>query len=259
MDTHTRQRYFLELSFDGSNYHGWQIQPNAISVQQLIEQALSMLLREEIQLTGAGRTDTGVHAKSYTAHFDSHKSADELPATDLVYKLNCVLPSDIAVNRVYAVKHDAHARYSALARRYEYLISRSKDPFMVNRAWILERPLNFEAMQQAASLLLQYNDFECFSKSNTQVNNYRCTLMEAQWQKDGHLWIFTIKSNRFLRNMVRAIVGTLADVGLGKTSLQDLDVIIKSKNRSNAGYSVPGCGLYFMGADYHDDIYLPGN
>ena len=249
-------RYFIELSFTGTNYYGWQIQPDSVSVQQTLEKAASTVLREEINFTGCGRTDTGVHAINYTAHFDTGFSPDQLHNTDLVYKLNRILPDDIAIHNITRVKPDANARFSALNRSYKYHICRKKDPFMINRAWLMERELNFEAMQQASQLLFKYNDFESFSKVNTQVNHFRCDIMEAGWTQKDHLWIFHIKADRFLRNMVRAIVGTITDVGLEKITIAEMEEIIKSKNRINAGYSVPGCGLYFMGAEYPREIYF---
>ncbi len=257
MQEHNHYRYFIELGFDGTAYHGWQIQPNAVCVQQLLEEAISMVLREKISLTGAGRTDTGVHAKKYTAHFDSLHSPALLQEADLVYKLNRILPADIAIYDLFPVQADAHARYSAISRSYEYRISRRKDPFLINKAWLQEREMDFGAMQEASALLFEYEDFECFSKSNTQVKHYRCKIEEAHWRKEDCQWIFTIRANRFLRNMVRAIVGTLTDVGLGKINAEQMKQIIESKNRSNAGYSVPGCGLYFMGAAYDKSILLP--
>lgn len=256
MQEHNNYRYFLELGFDGTAYHGWQTQPNAVSVQQILDEAISMVLREKISLTGAGRTDTGVHAKRYTAHFNSLCTPALLHKADLVYKLNHFLPPDIALYDLYPVRANAHARYSAISRSYEYRISRRKDPFLINKAWLQERKMDYEAMQEATAILFEYEDFECFSKSNTQVNNYRCKIDEAHWRIEEHQWIFTIRANRFLRNMVRAIVGTLADVGLGKINAEQLKQIIESKNRSNAGYSVPGCGLYFLGAEYDSSILL---
>lgn len=255
MSSPDKYRYFINLSFEGTAYHGWQIQPNAISVQQVLSRALTTLLREDTGITGSGRTDTGVHAINYTAHFDSIYPAESLKEMDLVYKLNRIIPPDIAIQHIRQVNTDAHARFSALSRSYEYIISRRKNPFMVNRAWQMERPLDFAAMQQASAMLLTYEDFESFSRRNTQVNNYLCKVVQADWRQEDHLWIFTIRANRFLRNMVRAIVGTIADVGLQKITLEQFDQIVKSKNRSNAGYSVPGCGLYFLGAEYPEGVY----
>lgn len=249
-------RYFTELSFDGSRYHGWQIQPNSVSVQQTLSEAASAVLREEISFTGCGRTDTGVHAINYTAHFDTAHSPSHLQEIDLVYKLNRILPADIAVKIIKQVNPESHARFSALNRSYNYYICKRKDPFWINRAWLMERDLDFDAMQKAAGLLLRFEDFEAFTKVNTQVNHFRCRIMEAEWTQEDHIWKFHIKADRFLRNMVRAIVGTITDVGLGKIDIQQMENIIRSKNRSKAGYSVPGCGLYFMGAEYPPEIYL---
>jgi tRNA pseudouridine38-40 synthase len=256
MPENQTNRYFIYLSYDGTNYHGWQIQPNAITIQQLLSEALQTLLKADTGLTGCGRTDTGVHARVYTAHFNTEKTLDELKRMNLVYKLNRILPQDIAVKELKLVTGDAHARFSAISRSYEYYICTKKDPFLINRAWLQERPMNFRAMQQASEMLFSYDDYECFSKRNTQVTNYICNLMEAHWEEHSHLWVFTIKANRFLRNMVRAIVGTIVDVGLGKTSLEQFRNILESKNRNKAGYSVPGCGLYFLGADYDEEIFI---
>jgi len=256
VEKETTYRYFIELKFDGTNYHGWQIQPNAISIQQILQTALSTLLKEKTELTGSGRTDTGVHATHYTAHFDSRSAPEKIKKIDLVYKLNRILPPDIAIISVSQVKDDAHARYSALSRSYEYFICRRKDPFFINRAWLMERNLDFDAMQEASEILYEYNDFEAFTKANTQVNHFNCNILHAGWRREEHIWIFHIKADRFLRNMVRAIVGTITDVGLGKISPEEMKEIIESKNRSNAGYSVPGCGLYFIGAEYPPEIYL---
>jgi len=249
-------RYFLHLSFDGTAYHGWQVQPNAVTVQQILNEKLTLLLGVDTMLTGSGRTDTGVHARHYTAHFDASRHLSVSQAHDLTYKLNCILPPDIAILGIQQVKNDAHARFSALSRSYEYIICTAKNPFMINRAWRQERPLNIEAMQTASKILLEYDDFECFSRSNTQVNNYLCKLTEANWRQEENLLIFHISANRFLRNMVRAIVGTIAEVGLGKIAPDAIRTIIQSRSRSKAGYSVPGCGLYFLGAVYPPDVYV---
>ncbi len=257
MTKNSKYRYFIDLAYDGTHYHGWQVQPNAVSVQQTVGQALTTLLKEDTGLTGTGRTDTEVHARLFTAHFDTHSPPSLLlEELDLVYKLNRILPPDISIYQLRQVQPDAHARFSAISRTYQYIISRRKDPFLVSRAWHMERPLDFDAMQQAASLLLRFEDFEAFSRSNTQVKHYRCKIMEAYWEQNGSEWLFHIKADRFLRNMVRAIVGTLTDVGRGKITLADMEQIIKSKNRSNAGYSVPGYGLYFMGAEFPAEIFV---
>jgi tRNA pseudouridine38-40 synthase len=248
-------RYFIELSYVGGNYCGWQIQPNQPSVQKTLEEALETLTREKLALTGAGRTDTGVHAQNYTAHFDSNLSPAKMGKLNLVYKLNRILPHDISIKSIRPVITSAHARYSAISRTYEYYICRQKDPFWYERAWLMERPLNIKAIREASILLMDFDDFESFSKSNSQVNTYICKIASADWSEEGHLLIFTITADRFLRNMVRAIVGTLVDVGLGKIDKDEFVHIIESRNRSRAGYSVPGYGLYFMGAKYNEGLY----
>jgi tRNA pseudouridine38-40 synthase len=248
-------RYFLELSYMGGNYCGWQIQPGLPSVQKTLEDALGKLFREKITLTGAGRTDTGVHAQHYTAHFDSRLNPTKMGKLNLVYKLNRILPHDISIKSIRPVVLDAHARYSAISRTYKYYICRQKDPFWFKRAWLMERHLNIMAIKEVSKTLLNYNDFESFSKSNTQVNNYMCKISAADWLEEEHLLIFTITADRFLRNMVRAIVGTLIDVGLGKIDKDEFVRVIESRNRSKAGFSVPGYGLYFMGATYEDSLF----
>lgn len=252
-------RYFIRLAFDGTAYNGWQIQPNGISVQQVVSNSLTTALREKIIVTGAGRTDTGVHAKEYYAHFDLEKQLKTEECRQLQYSLNGLLPSDIAVYDVFPVEPDLHARFSAISRTYEYLISKRKDPFLVNRAWFNCQHLDIDLMNKGAAILMEYNNFQCFSKSNTQVKTYKCHIMQANWNAEGHLMIFTIKADRFLRNMVRAIVGTLTELGLGRISLGGLREIIESGDRSMAGASVPAMGLYLIGVEYPDeDHWLTG-
>ena len=246
-------RYFIELSYNGKAYHGWQIQPNAISVQEVIEKALSTLLNSTISIVGAGRTDAGVHAKQMFAHFDSEKEIDE---KQLTYKLNSFLPKDVAIHQIFKVKDDAHARFDATARAYKYEISRVKNPFTTDSAYLVQMPLNVEAMNTACEKLLGHKDFQCFSKSNTDVKTYYCTIELAQWTEGDAALTFEVKADRFLRNMVRAIVGTLLNVGLGKLSVDDLDRIIASKDRSEAGYSVPAHGLYLTKVEYPESIKL---
>lgn len=244
-------RYFIEFSYNGKNYHGWQIQPNGITVQETIEKALSTLLRREIKIVGAGRTDTGVHAKQMFAHFDVEESLEE---DLLVKKMNSFLSADIAIRRLFKVKDDAHTRFDATARTYEYWITLEKNPFLTDAACYLKYDLDVEKMNQAAALLTEYKDFQCFSKSNTDVKTYLCDVGEAYWRYDGEKLIFTITADRFLRNMVRAVVGTLLEVGKGKISKEDVKKIIESKNRSNAGVSVPAHGLYLMKVKYPTSI-----
>lgn len=239
-------RYFLEFAYNGANYHGWQNQPNAISVQEVLEKALSTLLRSEIAITGAGRTDAGVHAKQMFAHFNVEEELDD----NLVYKLNSYLPQSIAVAGLHLVKDDAHARFDAVSRTYEYWIVPKKDPFLEEYAYCIKYPLNVALMNEAAKVLFEYSDFQCFSKSNTDVKTYICDLMQAEWKWQGEKLVFTIKADRFLRNMVRAVVGTLLAVGTGKITIDDVREILESKDRSNAGVSVPAKALYLTEVKY---------
>ncbi|MBQ4820650.1 tRNA pseudouridine(38-40) synthase TruA [Aquimarina sp. MMG016] len=244
-------RYFLELSYDGTPYHGWQRQPNAITIQEVLEDSLSTLLREKVEIVGAGRTDTGVHAKQIMAHFDYKK---DIETDQLKYKLNSILPPEIAIQKVYDVKDDAHARFDALSRSYEYYVTLSKDPFVINKAYYFKKTLDLDVMNDAAKLLLNYTNFKCFSKSKTDVKTYNCTITEAIWERQGNQLVFKISANRFLRNMVRAIVGTLIEIGEGKLIREDLVAIIRSEDRSQAGYSVPACGLYLTSVTYPKTI-----
>lgn len=249
-------RYFIWLSYKGTAYCGWQIQPGSPTVQQTLNNALTILLREDVETTGAGRTDTGVHASTFVAHFDTAQSAEELNLPQLTYKLNRILPADIGIQRIEEVMPDMHARFNALSRTYHYFICRHKDPFQTGRSWLMERRLNLEAMQQAADLLMAYEDFESFSKTNTQVKTFLCKVSKAHWEQEGHMLRFEITADRFLRNMVRAIVGTLVDVGLGKISADDFASIIESKDRNQAGYSAPGSGLFLVDIIYPSDYLL---
>lgn len=242
-------RYFVQFSYFGKAYHGWQNQPNAITVQEILEKAFSTLLKIKVSLMGAGRTDAGVHAKQMFAHFDAEKITD---FTDLVFRLNALLPDDIAVQKVFQVAVDAHARFDAIERTYEYWISQEKSPFYQDNAHYIKKPLDVAAMNQAAELLLEYEDFECFSKSNTDVHTHLCDIKEAYWQIQEDRLVFTITANRFLRNMVRAIVGTLLEVGSGKITIDDVKAVIESKDRTKAGPSVPAKGLYLMKVVYPD-------
>ena len=244
-------RYFLELSYNGKAYHGWQNQPNAISVQEVIAKGLSTLLGESIDIVGAGRTDAGVHAKQMFAHFYTEVDFD---ADNLAYKLNSFLPIDIAIHAVFRVKSEAHARFDALSRTYLYRITLQKNVFEFDNTYFVKQPLNVEKMNTAAKILFEYNDFQCFSKSNTDVKTYYCDIMKAEWFFKNDELHFEIKANRFLRNMVRAIVGTMVEIGFGKLSVDDLHTIIQSKNRSEAGFSVPAHGLYLTEIEYSEDI-----
>ncbi|WP_397362111.1 tRNA pseudouridine(38-40) synthase TruA [Olleya sp. R77988] len=246
-------RYFIELSYNGTNYHGWQNQPNAISVQEVVEKALSTILGETIAIMGAGRTDAGVHAKQLFAHFDTDLIFEN---KQLKFKLNSFLPNDVAVNSIFKVKADIHARFHALSRAYLYRISLQKNPFNFNNAFYVKQALDVKKMQEATKILFDYKDFQCFSKTNTDVKTYNCVIMKAEWQLVEDELHFTIKADRFLRNMVRAIVGTLINVGVGKIDIEDLHKIIASKNRSEAGFSVPAHALYLKEVAYPEDIKL---
>lgn len=239
-------RYFICFSYNGKNYHGWQSQPNAVSVQQTLTEALSLLLKTPLELVGAGRTDSGVHAAKMYAHFDFEQ---EIP-DGLVKKLNSFLPQDIAVFSVFKVHDQAHARFDAVKRTYQYHIHLQKDVFKQDLSWYFFYPLDVEKMNQACEVLFKHNDFQCFSKSNTDVFTYNCDIFEAFWQREGHSLVFRISADRFLRNMVRAIVGTLINVGQHKITLSDFEEIIQSKNRSKAGFSVPAHGLYLTDIQY---------
>ena len=246
-------RYFIELSYNGSAYHGWQIQPDDISVQEVIEKGLSTLLKTPISIMGAGRTDTGVHASQMFAHFDFDSDFGDI---DLVYKLNSFLPKDIAIQNIFKVKADAHTRFNALSRTYLYRISLKKNVFTTDNVYFVKQSLDVEKMNEASKILFDYKDFQCFSKSNTDVKTYYCNIMKAEWTLDNNELCFTIKADRFLRNMVRAIVGTLINIGLGKINIDHLHAIIKSKNRSEAGFSVPAHALYLTKIEYPDDIKI---
>ena len=246
-------RYFIELSYNGRAYHGWQNQPNAISVQEVLEDALSTLLKEEITIVGAGRTDSGVHAKQMYAHFST---VNKFSLEKLIYKLNSFLPNDIAVQDVFNVNDEAHARFDAISREYKYKISLFKNVFSFNNSYYFKQELDVNKMNEAAKILFEYDDFECFSKSNTDVKTYNCKILKAEWIYESNDLVFTIKADRFLRNMVRAIVGTLINVGIGKINVDQLHDIIKSKNRSQAGASVPGHALYLEKIEYPKNIKI---
>lgn len=246
-------RYFITLSYDGTNYHGWQIQPNGSSVQETLSNALSTLLREETSVVGAGRTDAGVHAMKMIAHFDTVQHVDCL---HLVDKLNRILPPDIAVQSVQSVCAEAHARFSATSRTYHYYVSTAKSPFNRSRAMRLFHEPDFERMNEAARRLFDYTDFTSFSKLHTDVATNNCRIMQAEWLQAGeHEWLFVIQADRFLRNMVRAVVGTLLEVGRGKMTVDDFCKVIEKKDRCGAGTSVPAHALFLVDVTYPDNIY----
>jgi tRNA pseudouridine38-40 synthase len=253
----SKQRYFIELSYDGTNYHGWQVQQNSVSVQEIINRSLSTILRQPIEATGCGRTDTGVHAKEFFAHFDVEEGSivDSPWSTEkiegLLRSINSVLPKDIAAKSIFAVAADANARFDATLRSYEYHIHFNKDPFKNGYSWELRDRPDTDLMNQAAAVIMEYNDFSCFSKSNTQTKTNNCKIAKAGWLEnaDGSI-VFKISADRFLRNMVRAIVGTLMMVGRKEIAPEAVGQIIESKNRGNAGMSVPACGLYLTEVKY---------
>ena len=245
-------RYFIDISYDGSNYHGWQIQPNADTVQHQINLAFSTILNEEINVLGAGRTDTGVHAKKMIAHFDTNQTID---FEKFKYRINGFLKNDISLNDIYKVKEDAHARFSAISRTYEYRVSRTKNPFSVN-SYLLLRDLDFQSMKKACKFLHGSHDYTSFAKLHSENYTNNCEVYIANWKEDENSLIFTIKANRFLRNMVRAIVGTLIEIGEGKISFSDIETILMSKDRANAGYSVPANGLSLIDIEYPKEILI---
>lgn len=245
---HNVQRYFIELAYDGTAYHGWQIQPNGISVQERLMQALSTLLRREVEVTGAGRTDAGVHASLMVAHFDSDAPLDEAFMAD---KLNRLLPPDISVYRLRPVHAEAHARFDATSRTYKYYVTTAKRPFDRSYRCRLYQTPDFERMNEAARTLFDYTDFTSFSKLHTDVKTNNCRIMHAAWtQLDEVTWVFTIQADRFLRNMVRAVVGTLLEVGRGKLTVEGFRRIIEQKDRCRAGTSVPGHALFLVDVAY---------
>lgn len=243
-------RYFMTLAYDGSAYHGWQIQPHSVSVQEQVQNALSTLLQKTVEIVGAGRTDTGVHASKMVAHFDLDET-DSIDCGQMVYRLNKILPRDIAIQRIEPVGDEMHARFSAVSRTYHYYVHTSKNPFLRHYSWQVYGNPDFELMNLAAETLKEYKDFTSFSKVNTDTKTNDCTISEAHWDKVGDgQWRFTITANRFLRNMVRAIVGTLMEVGRGKMSIEQLRNVIEAKDRCRAGDSVPGNALFLVDVKY---------
>lgn len=249
------QRYFIYLAYDGTNYHGWQIQPNGISVQECLMKALATFLRREIEVIGAGRTDAGVHATFMVAHFDFE--GDDLDVELVADKLNRLLPPDISVYQVRRVKSDAHARFDATARTYKYYITTSKNPFNRQYRCRIHGNLDFKRMNEAAQELFGYSDFTSFSKLHTDVKTNICRITMAEWtQVDEATWVFTIRADRFLRNMVRAIVGTLLEVGRGKMTVQDFKQVIELQDRGKAGTSAPGQALFLVNVEYPENLFI---
>lgn len=240
-------RYFLQLAYDGARFHGWQVQPNALTVQQVLDEALSTLLREQVCTIGSGRTDTGVHAAQQFAHFDV---SAPLVAEAVLYRLNRLLPPDIAVQAVYAVGDEAHARFDALARTYEYRVSLVKDPFRRAHSSLAWRPPDVGQMNRAAALLPGFEDFTTFSKTKGDTPHYRCRLFEAGWRQQGGLLVFTVRANRFLRGMVRMLVGTLLEVGAGKRTVEEFAAAVQAQDRRLAGGAAEAAGLFLTRVEY---------
>lgn len=243
-------RYFLELSYHGEAYHGWQRQPDDLSIQEVVEDALETLTRRKIEIVGAGRTDAGVHAKQLFAHFDWEEVFDQ----NFIFRMNSLLPRKIAVEGLHRVNHDAHARFDALSRTYEYHIVWKKDPFSIDTAYYLRKKVDVDLMNQAADIMMSYTNFKCFSRSRTDVRTYNCKIEYAFWKEEHGKLTFHIKADRFLRNMVRAIVGTLIEIGSGKIELEKIHEIIRSGDRSEAGASVPAHGLFLTRIEYPKTI-----
>lgn len=247
------ERYFIYLGYNGKNFCGWQIQPKDYTVQQCLEEALTTLLREPVAVVGAGRTDSGVHARLMIAHFDWHEPIED--TAFLAGKLNRLLPKDIAVYKIVPVVPEAHARFDATSRTYKYYITMQKDPFNYDFVYRMSGGLDFQAMNEACQVLFEYVDFTSFSKVHTDVKTNNCRIYQAGWQQEGNVWVFTIQADRFLRNMVRAIVGTLLEVGRGKLSVEGFRKVIEAKDRGRAGTSVPGHALYLVDVSYPDELF----
>ena len=250
-----KTRYFIFISYKGTPYHGWQIQPNSVTVQQILDKALSTILNEEICTTGAGRTDTGVHALVFCAHFDSI-SPDLGLRKNLIFRLNRYLPKDISVSGIAKVLPDAHSRFSAVSRTYRYNISTVKDPFLDDSSWFVHGKMDIGILNKACRILMKYSDFTSFSKLHSNVKTNLCTIYSAEWKETGGQLIFTIKADRFLRNMVRAIAGTMILTGTGKMSLEEFEDVILARDRCRAGKSAPAKGLFLVDIEYPDEIFL---
>ncbi len=247
-------RFFIDLSYKGAAYHGWQNQPNATTVQEVLEHAISTLLGEAIKIVGAGRTDTGVHALQMIAHFNYDENID---AEQLVYKLNAFLPPDISIRSVKQVNVEAHARFDALSRAYKYYVHQKKDPFKIDSSYYFKSDLDIDKMNHASNLLLGHKNFKCFSRTHTDVKTYNCDVKTAIWERNGDHLVFTIEADRFLRNMVRAIVGTMLEIGQGKMTEKEFRSVLDSQDRSKAGPSAPAHGLFLTRIDYPESKLMP--
>ncbi|MFC2123725.1 tRNA pseudouridine(38-40) synthase TruA [Bacteroidota bacterium] len=249
-------RYFIELSYCGTNYRGWQFQRNAQSVQGKLNECLSIRLGMKIETTGSGRTDAGVHAIQQFIHFDFDKTIDP---DILKFQLNQFLPQDISVQKIFKVRHEAHARFDAIEREYRYIITTEKDPFYQNMAYYFNTKLDISLMNKVAYQILDWKDFQSFSKVKTDVNHFECSINHAQWSTEDHRLIFVIAADRFLRGMVRAIVGTMLEIGQGRMKLDELKKILRSKDRRKAGRAVPAHGLYLSRVSYPEDMFNNGD
>ncbi|MGA0558146.1 tRNA pseudouridine(38-40) synthase TruA [Larkinella sp. VNQ87] len=248
-----KQRYFIQLSYRGTAYNGWQIQPNGLAVQEVLEQKLSQILREPITIIGSGRTDTGVHAEQQFAHFEIERALEITDA--FIHALNCMLPPDIAVQQIFPVEPRVHARFSAISRYYQYRIRRQKSPFLDLLVYVFRPELDVERMNEAASLLLKYDDFQSFSKVRTKVSHFRCEIHRAEWVVEADELVFHIKANRFLYGMVRTLVGTMLEVGQGRMTVVEFEQIIQAKDRTKAGRSAPASGLFLVEVGYPPETF----
>jgi len=245
-------RYFIELAYCGTNYSGFQIQKNASTIQEKIEQALKTIIKQEINLTGSSRTDAGVHAHQNFFHFDIEQKINQ----QIIYNLNAILPNDIAIKKIHLVTPNAHCRFHATSREYQYHIYQQKNPFLQNQAWFYPYPLNINILNQAATIIASQNNFSTFSKKHTQVNNFNCTIFKSQWAQNNNIITYTVEANRFLRGMVRGLVSTMLLVGINKITLQQFQNIINSHNCSNANFSAPAQGLFLINVKYPSDLFL---
>jgi len=252
--SNAKTRYFIFISYKGTSYHGWQIQPNSVTVQKILDKALCTILNEKVATQGAGRTDTGVHAAVFCAHFDSN-SADLTNKKNLIYRLNRFLPKDISVSGISKVRPEAHARFDAISRTYRYNISRTKNPFWDDSSWFIHGKIDINAMNEACGLLLNYNDFTSFSRLHSDTKTNLCRIFYAVWEESDDRLVFTIKADRFLRNMVRALVGTMIEIGTGKMNIKEFEEILLAKDRCRAGKSAPAKGLFLVDIEYPDKIF----
>lgn len=244
-------RYFLEVAYVGTNYSGFQIQQNAVTIQQKIEEALTIFFKQTIPLTGSSRTDAGVHAKQNFFHFDFRENIN----SKVLYNINSILPNDIAVKNIFNVPPEAHCRFNAISRTYNYYIYKNKNPFLNNRAWYYPYPINIQLLNEAATTILTYNNFEAFSKQNTQVNNFICNIQQSFWQQESETLMYHIQANRFLRGMVRALVATMLMVGRNQITIHQFKEIIESQNASNTNFSSPAHGLYLEKVEYPENLF----